>query len=379
MERHPRGVKLFLPEQFFLKPWVTKGLTLWKILRKGCLFSIVLSCCLCVGQEETKIASSVKKEKEFIVTPKATKIPPTFYDFKVIEAPKEEKPPLEFKPEPPPEPEYPPVAYKDPKPSLVEQQTRRQLAKRRAKQKPFPFKGAQGKEQQEVFYAKDPHYRQWDQHLLEDKFTYPVHRDWVLTADRLLSGVLETDINSQIPGTVVIVIDWPIFTAKGWKVLLPQYTKVICDYQPLSKVSDTRLSLKCRRAIRPDGASLLLTEAQGTDPMGRTGLVGDMDHRTFEKYGSAFTLSVMAALASSSSRISRSPALQESVPPLSQNLGQVTAQVLEQSIDLAPILTIEAGTRVHIRPSVDIWLRPPLNRKEWEERVVKADQQEKKE
>ncbi len=340
---------------------------------------VILLLCLSRGHgQQGAMAGQPVKRQDFMAIPKATKIPPTFYEFKVKEEPKIESPP-DPKPPPkpviPPEPELPAVIYHDPRPTLLEHQTQRRLEKRRRQQAPLPMRVRPRYEQEKV-YAKDPHYRQWDQSILEDKLTYPVDRNWVLTADRYLSGVLETDIHSQVAGTVIVVMDRPLFAARGWQVIFPQYTKLICEYQPLSKVSDTRLSLKCNRALRPDGASVMLTEAHGADLMGRNGLVGDIDYRTLEKYGSAFTMSVLAALAHSSSRASRSPLAQEGTTQLSQNLGQVTAQLLDQYIDLAPLITLEAGTRVHIRPQVDIWLRPPLSQQEWQDLKDKKEHQQ---
>ncbi len=309
--------------------------------------------------------STVGASQEIIQTPKATKLPPNLYDYRLPSPPPEP----ETKPEPISEPvkETPPtIQYMDPGPALRAARAKRMMAQRRAKQRSLEEKPESSKSVSEGLYAKDPHYRQWDQRTLEDKFTYPVNRQWALTADRYISGILETEINSQIPGTVILVVDRPIFAAEGWTVILPQYTKVICEYQSLSKVSDSRLSLKCMRAIRPDGASLLFTEAHATDAMGRNGLVGDIDYRTFEKYGSAFIMAGISALAGAGTNVSSNPILQQGAANLSQNLGQVTARVIDQYIDLAPIITVEAGTRVHIRPQTDIWLRELISKSEVE-------------
>lgn len=348
---------------------------------KSVKLGFIASCCLLPNSEMVGAETSPQNQtKEFIPIPKATKIPSQFYSFTVPESPKEETvPEPEPVPEPVVEPERPPVAYKDSRPSLKAAEAKRRLSLRRAQQRQFPEQKTEIVFPEEPLYTKDPHYRQWDQRIEEDKFTYPVDRDWVLTEDRYISGILETEINSSLGGRVVLVVDRPVFTAKGWTVILPQYTKVVCEYQPLTKVSDTRLSLRCVRAIRPDGGSVLLTEANGTDAMGRSGLVGDIDYRTTEKYGSAFMMSVISSLASAGSRVSGSPLIQEGSISLSQNLGEVTARMIEQNIDLAPVITIEAGTRVHIRPQTDIWLRRPVSKAEVEAYKKTQEEQEKPE
>ena len=300
--------------------------------------------------------------KDLLQLPKTTKLPPSFYDFKLPPPP----PLLELELLPVAEPEPEKLPYTDPNPSIRAAQANRLRQKRRLLQREalerIQFK--QDKPESEELYAKDPHYRQWDQRTLEDKFTYPVDRRWVLTADRYISGILETEINSEVPGRVTLVTHRPIFAAEGWVVIFPQYTKIICEYQSLKKVSDKRLTLKCLRAIRPDGSSLLFTQAYGTDAMGRNGLVGDIDYRTAERYGSAFVLAGIASLAGAGTNISSNPIVSQGAQNLSQNMGEVTAKVLDQNIDLAPLLTIEKGTLIHIRPQTDIWLRSPISKSE---------------
>lgn len=312
------------------------------------------------------LSSSLGANQDLVQTPKATKVPPNFYDYRLPAPP---PPPVEEKPEPIQEPPLPPIRYADPEPAIRAAKVRKIMVQRRARQIGFVKETKTGETEsfkEEVLYTKDPHYRTWDPQTLEDKFTYPLDRKWVLTADRYISGILETEVSSSVPGTVILVVDRPIFAAEGWTVIFPQYTKVICEYQSLSKVSDSRLSLRCTRAIRPDGASLLFTEAHGTDLMGRNGLVGDIDYRTFEKYGTAFLMAGISALAGAGSSVSSNPIAQGGAVSLSQNLGQVTARVIDQYIDLSPVITIKAGTRVHIRPQTDVWLRCPIPKSEVE-------------
>ena len=303
--------------------------------------------------------------KNLLQLPKTTKLPPSFYDFKLPPPPPVSEPESVSIAEPEPEK----LPYTDPNPSIRAAQAKRLLQKRRLLQRDSlenalemaPLK-QENINDTEALYAKDPHYRQWDQRTLEDKFTYPVDRRWVLTADRYISGILETEINSEVPGRVTLVTHRPIFAAEGWTVIFPQYTKIICEYQSLKKVSDKRLTLKCLRAIRPDGSSLLFTQAYGTDAMGRNGLVGDIDYRTAERYGSAFVLAGIASLAGAGTNVSSNPIVAQGAQNLSQNMGEVTAKVLDQNIDLAPLLTIEKGTLIHIRPQTDIWLREPITK-----------------
>ena len=348
------GVDIMMSLSCLLLTWLQTRLL---VLVRTCLPVLLL----------TSLTESLSAQQDLVPTLKATKLPPNLYEYRLPPPAPEPVVQVEAEPEPVKEVTLPPIQYMNPKPALRAARAKRLMLKRRTLQTSLAEKREETTTPLgDTLYAKDPHYRQWDQRTLEDKFTYSVDRSWILTADRYISGVLETEINSQVPGTVILVVDRPIFAAEGWTVIFPQYTKVICEYQSLNKVSDSRLSLKCTRAIRPDGASLLFTEAHGTDPMGRNGLVGEVDDRTAERYGTAFIMAGISALAGAGTNASSNPVLQQGAANLSQNLGQITTRVIDQYIDLAPIITIEAGTRVHIRPQTDVWLREPLSKSDIE-------------
>lgn len=195
--------------------------------------------------------------------------------------------------------------------------------------------------------------------LERDESTLPVERHRVITADRYITAILENAINSQIPGRFIALVERNIYGADGRLALLPKGSRIICTYESLAKVGDTRLRSTCSRALRPDGASIALSDAQAADQVARTGLIGEVDNRLWERYGGAFIISAVSALASLGSVASDNRQLQGGALALSQNLGQATAQLLEQTVDLAPVVRVAAGSRIQIIPTADIWLREP--------------------
>jgi type IV secretion system protein VirB10 len=205
---------------------------------------------------------------------------------------------------------------------------------------------------------KDKDYQRWES-LPENKSSFPVERSRMITNDMRIGAVLEDNINSQIPGRVILIVDRDILSPNGKYILLPAYTKIICAYEALSHTGETRLPLSCSRILRPDGLSIVLTNATCSDQMGRSGLIGTVDNRVFERYGAAFIVSGISALAQSGVNQRQAPWMNQSANALSNNLGQVTSEVLQQTIDLRPIISIKAGSRVQLIPKVDIVLREP--------------------
>jgi len=251
-----------------------------------------------------------------------------------------------------------PVEFPGPEPLMREERARFLRGKR--------FDAARRKriipalKESATYRIEDPDYRQWERPLPEDKSTYPVDRSRILTADMRIGAVLEDNLNSQIGGRVIAIVDRDVLSPNGRYVLIPAYTKIVCGYEGLDQAGETRLSVSCSRAIRPDGASILLSSAISSDQMGRTGLIGDVDNRTFERYGGAFIVSAISALAQAGVNQQQNQGVQNATTTLSNNLGQVTAEVIKQNIDLRPIITIAAGSRIQIIPQTDIVLRKPL-------------------
>lgn len=297
-------------------------------------------------------------------------LPPTasdLYEFKAPPPPPALPPsppvaPVVLPPDPPSSLELPlpPAVFPDPAP--IDRALRAALLMEHRRQAGAAIDGivtqAPAEEEDEIAWSlEDEDYRR--DNLPEDRSTLPVRRFRVITADRYIGAILENAVNSQIPGRVIAVVERHVFGADGRIPLLPKGTRIVCAYESLAKLGDTRLPVSCSRAIRPDGASIQLTDAAGADQMARTGFIGTVDNRIWERYGTAFIVSVLSAASSLGANQASDPNLQRGGNALSQNLGQVTAKVLEQSVDLAPVIEVPAGSKIQIIPNADIWLRRP--------------------
>jgi type IV secretion system protein VirB10 len=342
------------------------------LFMRGGVLAVVLACALLTGcndDDDKKAASPPPKSSSVIAkdlydfepAPPPPSAPPPPRPAEVVHVP----PPPPLRPAPVPEPPaaIPEPKFEDPGPLLRAMQVRDLRAMRQeAAATPGLRQFNQSVERASIDAAwrlKDPDYKQRDPRLPEDRSTLPVDRYRVITADRYIGAVLENAVNSQIPGRIIAVVERHVFGADGRLPLLPKGTRIICQYKKLSKVGESRVDVACARALRPDGASIQLTDAAGADQMARTGLVGDVDLRVWERYGSAFVIAGISALASMGNQVSSSQTVQNGGNALSQNLGQVTAKVLEQSVDLAPIVSVPAGSRIHIIPATDLWIREP--------------------
>ena len=108
----------------------------------------------------------------------------------------------------------------------------------------------------------------------------------------LIPGVLETALNSDLPGFTRAVVSRDVRGFDGGAVLVPRGSRVIGEYRSAATQGASRAFVIWTRIIRPDGVSIQIGSS-GTDPLGRAGLEGKVDRHFFERFGGAILLSVV--------------------------------------------------------------------------------------
>ncbi len=116
-----------------------------------------------------------------------------------------------------------------------------------------------------------------------------------VTQGTLIPAVLETAIDTSVPGFVRAVVSQDVRSFDGTRVLVPRSSRLIGQYQSGLQNGQKRAYVIWTRLIRPDGASVsLASPAVGFD--GTTGLSGKVDSNFFQRFGSALLLSVVGGL-----------------------------------------------------------------------------------
>jgi type IV secretion system protein VirB10 len=123
-----------------------------------------------------------------------------------------------------------------------------------------------------------------------------VNPQTTVTQGTLIPAVLETAINTDVPGFVRAVVSQDVRSFDGSRVLVPRSSRLIGQYQSGLQGGQRRAYVIWTRLIRPDGASVnLASPAVGFD--GTTGLTGQVNSHFFKRFGSAMLLSVIGGLA----------------------------------------------------------------------------------
>ena len=166
-----------------------------------------------------------------------------------------------------------------------------------------------------------------------------------VTEGTLIPAVLETAIDTDVPGFVRAVVSQDVKSFDGKNVLIPRSSRLIGQYQSGLQAGQKRAYVIWTRVIRPDGVSVNL-QSPGVGFDGKTGLPGDVDSRFFQRFGSAMLLSVIGGLSAIGSG---------GASLVIGGGGQAAAATAaEQDGKLGPVVRVRAGEPIRVFTARDL-------------------------
>ena len=175
--------------------------------------------------------------------------------------------------------------------------------------------------------------------------------DQVVTQGTVIAGVLETAINSDLPGQVRAVVSRDVTGFDGTKILIPRGSRLIGQYSNGVALGQSRAFVIWTRLLRSDGVSVQLGSA-GTDQLGTAGLGGKVNSHFLRRFGAATLLSVITAgLDYAVNTASRSSSVLVGSPGQANQLASVA---LQREIDVPPTIKVAQGTPVRVLVARDL-------------------------
>jgi type IV secretion system protein VirB10 len=113
----------------------------------------------------------------------------------------------------------------------------------------------------------------------------------------LIPAVLETAIDTDVPGYVRAVVTQDIKSFDGSKVLIPRSSRLIGEYKGATQAGQRRAYLMWTRLVRPDGVSVALA-SPAADFSGQAGVGGQVNSHFFSRFGSSILLSILGGAGS---------------------------------------------------------------------------------
>jgi type IV secretion system protein VirB10 len=110
----------------------------------------------------------------------------------------------------------------------------------------------------------------------------------------LIPAVLETAIDTDVPGYARAVVSQDIKSFDGSRVLIPRSSRLIGEYKGATQAGQRRAYLMWTRLVRPDGVSIALA-SPAADFSGQAGIGGQVNSHFFSRFGSAILLSILGS------------------------------------------------------------------------------------
>ena len=166
----------------------------------------------------------------------------------------------------------------------------------------------------------------------------------------IITGVLETAINSDLPGYTRAIVSENIRSLDNRTVLIPRGSRLIGQYRSGLAVGESRAFVMWTRLLTPEGLSIELA-SPATDTLGRAGLPGEVNRHFFQRFGSAILLSVIDVGAAALVYDNNSSIVIGST----SEAQSLAAQALAQQMSIPPTIKVEQGSEIRIFLARDLY------------------------
>ena len=118
------------------------------------------------------------------------------------------------------------------------------------------------------------------------------NRNFILAKGSFIDGVLQTRLDSTVPGMTACVITRDIYSDNGKVLLIERGSTMSGEYKSNMTQGMARIFVLWTRIKTPNGVIINL-DSPGTDQLGGSGLPGYIDNHFWQRFGGALMLSLV--------------------------------------------------------------------------------------
>jgi type IV secretion system protein VirB10 len=183
---------------------------------------------------------------------------------------------------------------------------------------------------------------------------------WIGT---VIPGILETAINTDLPGNVLARVTHHIYDSQtGSKLLIPQGTILLAKYNSSVSYAQHRVQIVWDTLIRPDGYQLDLDGMNSVDKSGMSGQEAVYHENWFEYLKAAGIITMFSLANASMTENAAKYANDSSALAVSGSnaelVNQLGGNMVSRAMNIQPTLTVANGTLINIMLNKTLYLPP---------------------
>jgi type IV secretion system protein VirB10 len=191
-------------------------------------------------------------------------------------------------------------------------------------------------------------------------------QDNLLWIGTIIPAVLETAINTDLPGNIIARVTENIYDSHtGKNILIPQGTLLVAKYNNSVSYAQHRVQVVWDILIRPDGYQVQLEGMNGVDPRGIAGLKAVYSENWFEYIKAAGIVSLFSLINSSMvEQVAKYGSDDIAAGVITSNaefIKTVGGNFISRAMNIQPTLTVDSGEKINVMLNKNIYLPPYKN------------------
>ena len=203
---------------------------------------------------------------------------------------------------------------------------------------------------------------------------YQWNSEFSLWKGTVISAVLDTGINTDLPGVVKATVTTNVYSSNNGKYLLiPQGSQLIAEYNSSISYRQNRVQVAWNTLIRPDGLEIDLGNLNGVDVYGASGYKGFRTEHPFEYAKAIGLIAVFSILDTKANNMignSSNQYAQNALSDAYKTTKTLTDKIVDRALDVQPTIKIPAGKEIKLITNVTMDI-PPLDPYPVEQRYIR--------
>lgn len=169
----------------------------------------------------------------------------------------------------------------------------------------------------------------------------------------MIQAVLETAVDSSLPGQVRAMVSEDVHAFDGSRVLIPRGARLVGRYQSGVDIAQQRITVAWDRIILPDNQTVEIS-AFGGDELGRSGTTGFVDSRFGTRFGSAALISLIGVLPGLVGAQTENETTSDALESVGEDLQDSAQSVIGEYLSISPIIYVDQGARITVMVDRDL-------------------------